>query len=683
MNPPQLDRRTMLKLGGTGLLSLALPGISPVFAAEDDLDLVAATRRSVNRFPRMVQEYYVKRLRAIEKAANARRMVLDTREEALAYIDDVRSKIQQCLGPWPETTPLNARITSSFKRDTYIVENIIFESRPGFLVTANLYIPTNKPHPLPGVIGTCGHTKNGKAGYQEFAQGLARQGYVVLIYDPIGQGERLQYGDGNGGSKIGVGVREHLHAGNQQFLVGENIASWRAWDGIRALDYLLTRPEVDPNHIGVTGNSGGGTMTTWLCGADQRWTMAAPSCFVTTFRRNLENEEPQDTEQCPPKALALGLDHADFLLANAPDPIIILAKEKDFFDVRGSEETFAQMQHIYSLLGNRDQIGFFAGKGPHGYTQDNREAMYRWFNAITKISDAQSEPTITIEDDKTLRCTPKGQVAELTSKTVFDFTSEKSKRLAKSRKRIANNSELKEVVAQSLRLDNLPTSAPDYRILKPVDGGAYPKPRHTRYAIETEPGIQAIAYRLSDENLPARPTHSNAEAILYVSHVSTDYELKKEPLTKELVTQNPESIFYGLDVRGIGESRPDVARSNSFLDAYGGDYMHASHGIMLDEPYVGRKTFDVLRSIQWLVSRGHTRIHLVGRGWATIPATFAALISDNVHRVTLKAAPESYASIAETELYNWPLSYIVPNVLEHFDLPDCYAHLKSRNLTLL
>ena len=82
-------------------------------------------------------------------------------------------------------------------------------------------------------------------------------------------------------------------------------------------------------------------MTTWLCGVEQRWTMAAPSCFVTTFRRNLENELPADTEQCPPRVLALGLDHDDFLAAMAPKPVIILAKERDFFDVRGSQEAFA------------------------------------------------------------------------------------------------------------------------------------------------------------------------------------------------------------------------------------------------------------------------------------------------------------------------------------------------------
>ena len=220
----------------------------------------------------------------------------------------------------PEKTPLNPRTTGVVERDRYVIEKVVFESRPGFLVTANLYLPKGRRGPAPGVVGTCGHSNNGKAGetYQSFAQGLARLGYVCLLFDPIGQGERLQY-VGAGMPKVGSGTGEHLYAGNQQFLVGEFVGSWRAWDGIRALDYLLTRPEVDKRHIGITGNSGGGTMTTWLCGLESRWTMAAPSCFVTTFRRNMENELPADTEQCPPRALALGLDHADFIAAMAPE----------------------------------------------------------------------------------------------------------------------------------------------------------------------------------------------------------------------------------------------------------------------------------------------------------------------------------------------------------------------------
>jgi len=273
--------------------------------------------RSLNRFPRMVQEFYVRRVREETRKSDDIRASLQSASDAEMYIRTIRQHIRQCFGPEPERTPLNPRVTGVLERDTYRIEKLIFESRPGMLVTANLYVPKEIDGPVPGVIGTCGHSHNGKAAeaYQAFSQGLVRQGYMVLIYDPIGQGERLQYVDENLQSTVGVGVREHLYAGNQQFLVDEFLGSWRAWDGIRALDYLLTREEVDPQHIGVTGNSGGGTMTTWLCGLESRWTMAAPSCFVTTLRRNLENELPADTEQCPPQCIALGVDHAGYAAA--------------------------------------------------------------------------------------------------------------------------------------------------------------------------------------------------------------------------------------------------------------------------------------------------------------------------------------------------------------------------------
>ena len=246
---------------------------------------------------------------------------MKTKADAEAYVAEVQAKIRESFGPFPEKTPLNAKITGVLKRDGYRIEKVIFESRPQFFVTANLYVPEGGKSKMPAVVGSCGHSYNGKGedAYQSFSQGLARQGYVVLIYDPIGQGERIQYPDDKLKSRIGVGVQEHLLAGNQQFLVGQFLGAWRAWDGIRALDYLLSRDEVDPQHLGITGNSGGGTMTTWLCGVEQRWTMAAPSCFVTTFRRNLENELPADTEQCPPRKCwrARPGSSRDFLAATA------------------------------------------------------------------------------------------------------------------------------------------------------------------------------------------------------------------------------------------------------------------------------------------------------------------------------------------------------------------------------
>jgi len=155
--------------------------------------------KPLNRFPRMVHEYFVQQLRELEEKANQRREGLSTRADAEAYVRSVRNRIQQSFGPWPEKTPLNPRITGVVERDGYRIENIIFESRPGFLVTANLYVPEGRTFPLPGVVGTCGHSSNGKAeeAYQSFAQGLARMGYVVLLYDPISQGERLQYTNEN------------------------------------------------------------------------------------------------------------------------------------------------------------------------------------------------------------------------------------------------------------------------------------------------------------------------------------------------------------------------------------------------------------------------------------------------------------------------------------------------------
>jgi dienelactone hydrolase len=642
--------------------------------------------KPLNRFPRMVQEYFVKYVRRIENRANERRAGLLTKADAEAYVHDVHEKIQQSFGPWPEKTPLNPRITGVVERDAYKIENIIFESRPGFLVTANLYIPKGRPFPLPGVVGTCGHSATGKAIdlYQSFAQGLARQGYVVLIYDPIGQGERLQYPDENLKSKIGVGVREHLYAGNQQFLVGEFIGSWRAWDGIRALDYLLSRDQVDPKHVGVTGNSGGGTMTTWLSGVERRWTMAAPSCFVTTFRRNTENELPADTEQCPPNALALGLDHSDFLAAMAPRPVIILSKEGDYFDARGAEEAYQRLRHLYGLLGAKENIGLFIGPGYHGYSQENREAMYKWFNHATGISDAQKEPELVIEKDETLYCAPRGQVCELNSRPIYSFTKELSEQLAKKRRKNIPEPMLKRNIAKVLGFPGPAAfqsqDPPEYRILRNRRSRRFPKPNWTTYLVETEPGILAVVYRLSDERLYSRPPKGQKRAILYISHRSCDAELRSEPLIKEIIAAEPDAAFYTCDVRGIGESQPDTCDENSYLSDYGSDYFYAIHSIMLGKPYPGQRTRDIIRVLAWLKSNGHEEIHLVAKGWGTIPATFAAVLSDQVKQVTLKNALTSYSDIAESETYSWPLSALVPNILKSFDLPDCYKVLKSKSL---
>lgn len=636
----------------------------------------------LNRFPRMLQEQYVARVRAIEAESEKRKAAIRTRADAEAYVRETRGKVLRCFGPFPEKTPLMPQVTGMFERDTYRVENLLFQSRPGFYVTANLYIPRGRKLPLPGVVASCGHSVDGKMAeaYQSFAQGLARLGYVCLIYDPIGQGERLQYPNDKGGSSVGVGVGEHLQAGNSQFLVGEFFGAWRAWDGIRALDYLLTRPEVDPKHVGITGNSGGGTLTTWLFGLDPRWTMGAPSCFVTTFRRNLENELPADTEQCPPHALALGLDHDDFLAPAAPRPLIVLTKEKDFFDQRGAQQAFGRLKHLYTALGRPDDVEFFTGPTTHGYSQENREAMYRFFNRITGVSDAKTEPELKLNEPKDLQVTRTGQVAELQSRTVMSFTRATSERL-RQRRNPSRGDDLRRKVQAFLALPAR-TGPPDYRILRPLRRSpGWPRPFAANYAVETEPGIQVLTYMPMGEGWTSRPPRGEGDAptLLYVPHLSTDLDLAGEPLLQELAGKVPVAKpFFCADLRGMGDSQPNTCGPDTFRQPYGCDYFYAVHGIMLDRPLVAQRVHDLLSLLDWLQDNGYPKVHLVARGHGSVPSALAALLDDRVVQVTLKNPLTSWSAVAETERTHWPLSAYLHGVLKQFDLPEVYADLERR-----
>lgn len=712
MTTSHVSRRRLLQAAASaGGASLAAPWLglfggpagSPLFAADPKPTatkpdaakpaIAKPTAPLLNRYPRMVHEYYVDQMRQAEQRGDERRAKLKSPADFEKYIAEVRTTIAGAFGPWPERTPLNARTTKSTERDAFTIENVIFESRPKFFVTANLYVPKGLKGKVPGVILSCGHSANGKAYpvYQSAAQGLARQGYVSLIFDPIGQGERLQHPDEHLHSRVGVGVAEHCMVGNAQYLTGEFFGAWRAWDGMRALDYLLSRPEVDAKHVGITGNSGGGTMTTWLAAVEPRWTMAAPSCFVTTLRRNLENELPADTEQCPPAILQAGLDYVDFLACMAPKPIVICAQEKDFFDVRGAQETFEKLRAIYKVLGAEDKVALHVGPGPHGFAQDAREAMYACFNRATGLGPSPvTEPKLTIEDDATLQCTEKGQVSEIGSRTVYSFTGETAAKLARERGNLAQGTlgvvGLISGVYAALKMP-VRREKVEFRIPRPHGVQHYPQSQATTYLVETEPGIQAVVIRPIGERHLSRPPRATGRAILYVAHDSADAELRTnapgmDPWLGELLAAelkaDPNTVLYGVDLRGLGDSRPNTCGDNNYDSHYGCDYFYSSHAVMLDRPYVGGRTFDLLCTLDFLADVGHKEVHLVARGYGTIPATYAALVEDRVVQVTLKNALESYRSIAESDVYAWPLSSFTYGALTRFDLPEIYEQLAAR-----
>jgi pimeloyl-ACP methyl ester carboxylesterase len=200
--------------------------------------------------------------------------------------------------------------------------------------------------------------------------------------------------------------------------------------------------------------------------------------------------------------------------------------------------------------------------------------------------------------------------------------------------------------------------------------------------VETDPGVHAIVYRLTAEPLLSRPPRDTNKAILYVSHTSADEELRGERLVRELIERAPDAAFYACDVRGVGESEPQTTSVND-RGEYSTDYFYSSHANMLDYPYLGQRTFDVIRVLDWLNGWGYGQVHLAAKGYGALPSTFAALLSPHVVQVTLKNALTSYAEVAEARDYSWPLSALPPGVLASFDLPDCYRELKKKNLTLL
>ncbi len=627
-----------------------------------------------NGYGHMVLDDYVARVRAVNADRAKRLSSIRSKKEAFAYRDEVREAIDKAYRPWPSKTPLNARVVGTIERRHYRIEKILFESRPGCLVTAHLYVPSNLDGPAPGIIGSCGHAADGKNAplYQAFCQRLARNGFVVLIYDPFNQGERDQYYALHSRESVRSSTHAHNMMGKQLELVGEWFGAWRAWDGIRALDYLLTRPEVDPAHIGLTGNSGGGTMTSWIWPVEARFTMAAPSCFVTTFAANLENELPADSEQYPPGVIGAGLDMADFFIARAPAPVILLGQAYCFFDRRGLKQAYSEIRRFYDIIGApTNATDIFIGSEGHGFFRDNQEAMVQFFATQAGIQQVtRLEETEDLSD--VLNVTPKGEVVPEGATPIYDLIAQKADILASKRKALGKD-ELTRCVQSTLNLSG-DRDLPHHRWLRSTTEDGV---RLARYAIETEGNIRAIMRKRLSNPSYSHTLDVEREVHLYLPHVSAEEDLIEDPFAKRLKEQHP---LYALDVRGLGESLADDERD--FFHPYGNDYMCNGYGLMLGQSFLGRRVHDVLSTLDLLAYEGAKKIHLYGRGQGAIHALFAGFLHSAVTTVTLKNYPQSYRVWTQTPLVSWPAANIPRGVLTSYDLPDL-MHALDKKIALI
>lgn len=634
-----------------------------------------------NRYPHMVHEYFVGRVRRILQARRQRIAAMKTRAEAEAYVAQIRNAARKCFAPIPKRTPLNAETIGREELSDCMLEKVVFESRPGLLVTGSLYIPRNLRANAPGVLGLCGHSDAGKGEpiYQAFVRTLTKKGFVTFIFDPIDQGERIQYYPKEGGLGLGEDGRPkpgmcwgHNLTGNQLVLLDDFFGTWRVWDAIRALDYLCSRPEVDTTRLGVTGNSGGGTLSGYLTALDKRLTMAAPSCFVCSYQANLEWELPCDSEQNPPGIIAAGLDHADLLMCHAPRPTLVMGQYHDFFSEVAARRSFEEIRKVYRLLGAEENVECFIGPRNHGYHIENREAMYKFFLTHAGLKGTSKEGRFKPLPAKRLFATPRGETYRAGSKRVFEITADRAGELASKRGRPS----VEAVVTAANKVLRMPktVAVPPFRSLHDCGRfGTIPNQRW-QFAVETEPGIQTILTTFGREHGTAHLP--KGKVTLFVGNASGQEDARKIQEVRAL-TKAPNSLVVA-DPRGIGQSMAQTAGSTDLFDNYGSDFMYATNSDMLGESYLGRRVFDILQVFDVLLDDGATRVDLLGRGMGSIIVAFAALLHPTQPRVKIFNYLPSYDLIAQTPVHKWPLSSMPRGVLKYFDLPDVYRALGRR-----
>jgi len=312
---------------------------------------------------------------AADAAADDAWRKLRTRAEYDAYRAKMCARMAEAVGGFPERTPLNAKVVATVPREGYRIEKILFESLPGVYVTGLLYVPDApqfKP-PYPAFLVTCGHSGNGKGadGYQRACVQGAKRGMAAFIYDPISQGERMQV-------PSTANVHGHNRFGVNAMLLGRSTAQIRIWDGMRAIDYLQSRPDIRPDRIGYMGNSGGGTMTSLIMAVEPRVVAAAPSCYLSSIREVVDHDGPQDAEQCIFGQLAFGLNHASFVLMQG-QPVRMHCCHNDFFTFMGSRQTYRTVAETVANLGlGNDRYGMTDVPGPHGWKESTRTSSILW-----------------------------------------------------------------------------------------------------------------------------------------------------------------------------------------------------------------------------------------------------------------------------------------------------------------
>jgi cephalosporin-C deacetylase-like acetyl esterase len=681
-------RRRFLQAGSLAvaghLSELSLPGKETPGSAQGASE-IAITRDYWNDFPNYL-------ISVVNEARHRRKSDLSklkTEKDAAERASFIRSKVWQLIGSPLEKAPLNVTSAGVIERGSYRIEKLIFESQPQFYVPAHLYVPKSGKGPFPGVISPLGHTPNGKnyRSYQTVFQNLARKGFVVLTWDPPGQGERLQYpAPGTNRSRFGP-TGEHDQFGWPAFLVGSTTTQFETWDAIRALDYLLSRSEVDSKRIGCCGHSGGGTATMYLCALEPRIHAAI---VVEGHTENVAgaNYEPPgafaDAEQNIIGSLPLGIDRGDLLAAFAPKPLLICFTHMDVGATysphyeQGTREIFRESKDQYALHHAAEKVKLFASNLPHDYDFFHRRATYDWFNKwLGNGASDNSEAEFENAPESALNCTSTGQVlTSLGGRTAYQLNSDRLRSIEASRG--SGEVQLDEVRHTLRRLLGLPSqkSAMRKTMLS----------KNTRrdlvieeFEFYSEPTIRVPGWFLK----PAAGGPKFGVVVMLLSsgknRLFDDLDLLAEVTQRNLA-------LCAIDTRASGQAMPRLPSAGPLFYGRAVEMAYSLVSLTAGTSLVGHRVWDFLRCLDYLGDRpdvDDSRIGVYGTGPSGLEALFGAALDDRIRSVLLDRTLTDFGSLVAAEDYNLKVASFVFGLLQHFDLPDICSTMAPRPLWLL
>ena len=685
-----LNRACLLAFAFGALLAASGQDSAP---AADSLTVLS---RSPRRGEGPLRDWLRSETRAPLERRRATFESLKTPEQIAAHQRELRARFIESLGGFPERTPLNARVVGELRTANFRIEKIVFESQPGFYVSALLYLPANGTGPHPVVLMPCGHSSNGKAAYQPPAAAFAQHGIAVFCFDPIGQSERGQLPASitfsrQGGPPTRPGATsEHTILAVAPILLGRNLATDMIWDGIRAIDYLETRRDIDPKRIACAGNSGGGMMTSYLVSLDDRLVAGGIGCFMTTSARKNEKPGAGDAEQNIFAQYEFGMDLPDYLTLAAPRPVVILSATRDYVPIAGAWEAFRDAKRLYARLGHPERIDLIETDATHGWSLTLREGAVRWLRRwLCDDNRPVVETDLPRFTDAELACTPEGSVLALPgARSVFDLNRAEASRLASSRRaawaRLADP-ERRDLVRRTAGIrkpGTLPAARVEPRGELRLGGLRVEKLVLARDGDVPLPALRFRPVVASTEDTTrsginagtppfGRPVRPANRAALYIHGRGKHIDAAPGGPIAALVAEGVDVL--AVDLRGFGETAMDGWRTSPVeVAGPNGAEFHVAY--MLGRSLVGLRAEDVLAA-----ARAYSRLpeavahapELIAVEEAGIPALHAAAVDPKAFSsVRLIRTLDSWQRVFEPVVPERQLESVVHGVLKAYDLPD-------------